>query len=147
VVTGRVSRNDYIKMNSFRPGLRTAPLWLRINEELPLDARLFIIGSNTLYYLDREYFADSVPNVSITRRIIAKSQTAQGFHEWLLQEEFSHVVSTQPGRWDWPEYLPEETLAEFRNAREIYQNFKAEYAELIYQDENSQILKIQGPGY
>ena len=130
-ITGRTSWEKYLSSHQDRSGLKRIDPLLALNQQTPPGSKIFMLWENRGLYLDRPYLADSGFEASYTKQVIVECGMPEIFEKWLRQNGFSYVYNAWTGPWDQPDYLPKDSLAEFREAEKIYRQFAAQYGEVV----------------
>ena len=152
-VLGRVSREEFLgQFPYYRP-------ISFINSELPVEARIFILGAQLNYGIRREYTSDETWFATKWRRLLVRNDSLASVHDDLKREGFTHVLYS-------PEIFREAALMGIDGAggmdlimprsegisaeHQLLRNwatftlFKQQFLEPVYSDENGfEVLKIR----
>ena len=131
-ITGRLDLEEYLLRNRNRVGLRRMDELLSLNRITPPGAKIFMLWENRGFYLQRDYLADSMFEVSYTKHLIARLGAPDNFYHWLKQNRFTYIYNGRTWKWDSDTYLQPETLAEFRKAETIYREFVDQYGQIVF---------------
>lgn len=129
---GRLTLESYLLRNQDRLGLMRIGELLSLNRLTPPGARIFLLWENRGLYLQRDYLADSLFEVSYTKHLIAQLGTPENFYHWLRQNHFTYIYNSRTWKWDRDFYLQPETLAEFSKAETIYREFTNQYGQPVF---------------
>lgn len=85
-VNGSLSRADYLNQFFYYPSLRY------VNENTSPDTKVFMMGCQMGYDLQRPYVADTTWDSTPWRRLLLKADSPQGVRDALKAEGITHVV-------------------------------------------------------
>jgi len=141
-LTGRLNLEDYLVRNRDRLGLIRIDELLAINSLTPTDAKLFLLWENRGLYLQRDYLADSLFEVSYTKRLIARLGAEDNFYRWLKANHFSYIYNARSWKWDADQYLQTETREEFRKAEAIYRAWVQKHGQVVFRRQG-ELIKVK----
>lgn len=138
-VNGSLSRADYMSQFFYYPSLRY------VNENTNPEAKVFMMGCQMGYDLQRPYVADTSWESTPWRRLLLKTDTLQGVRDTMKAEGITHVMYspdlyvfatmtgqlsvTSVGTQGRPDYYEQ-----WRNWV-TFETFKTQYLEPIHQDQ------------
>jgi hypothetical protein len=83
---GSLARADYMSLVFYYPCIRY------VNENTPADAKVFMMGSQMGYDLQRSYVADTTWESTPWRRLILKGGSPQGIRDTMKSQGITHVL-------------------------------------------------------
>jgi hypothetical protein len=92
VVLGAQSSDDYLSRAHPSYGDPYYPCARFINESLPAQARVMVLGDERGYYLDRDYVASTVFAEHPLKRYLAESASPEALRERLRREGLTHFL-------------------------------------------------------
>ena len=85
-VTGTVSRHEFLTRLTFYQPFEF------VNRELPVTARVMMIGAQMNYGLNRPYYADESWFTTKWRRLLVENDSLETVNERLKQQGFTHII-------------------------------------------------------
>jgi 4-amino-4-deoxy-L-arabinose transferase-like glycosyltransferase len=140
-INGSISRADYMGQFFYYPSLRY------VNENIGADAKVFMMGCQMGYDLQRPYVADTSWDSTPWRRLLLKGESPQDVRNAMKADGITHVLysadlypfAARTGTWNVtvgnstgsgrPDYYEQ-----WRNWT-TFEDFKAQYLEQVYEDQ------------
>jgi hypothetical protein len=140
-INGSMSRADFMNQFFYYPSLRY------VNESTGQNAKIFMMGCQMGYDLERPYVADTGWESTPWRRLLLKAQSPQAVRDAMKSEGITHVIYS-------PDLYPFATMTgnlsvatanaassgrpdyyeQWRNWT-TFEDFKAQYLEQVYEDQ------------
>jgi hypothetical protein len=87
------------------------PLWDKLNLTLPPDAKVFAVFENAVYFLDREFWVDTVYAAPDSMAILREARTARKAAIFLAGAGVTHlVVNNEKAQWYFWQKFPKEVF-------------------------------------
>jgi 4-amino-4-deoxy-L-arabinose transferase-like glycosyltransferase len=85
-LTGNISRHDYLMLSPYYPPLAF------INEQLPQNAGVMMLGAQMNYGLERPYYSDESWFATKWRRLLAHNDSLDEVNQELKAQGFTHIL-------------------------------------------------------
>ncbi len=148
-INGSMSRADFMSQFFYYPSQRY------VNENASRESRVFMVGCQMAYDLQRPYVADATWESTPWRRLLLKADTPEGVRDVMKAEGITHVIyspglnvfSTLTGRLSSAGSGAEDSARpdyyeQWRNWT-TFEEFKAKYLEPVYKDQYASVFELR----